>query len=179
MLDENGFLMIRGEIETFQDSFSDEFVFDERIMRHLAAAASRARLRGRERNRSSGLGASQVFICTSPTSGEDQAHETPSEECYNFTHESSVGNSPSSGTPPAVNAQPSSPPAVPSSAINGAVVFKPRSACTHTRLSYVIGSGYLSAWLLLAKTKEMGKNKKKKKKTVFQLSFIRKSDYPP
>lgn len=108
------------------DSFSDEFVFDERIMRHLAAAASRARLRGRERNRSSGLGASQVFIYTSPTSGEDQAHETPSEECYNFTHESSVGNSPSSGTPPAVNAQPSSPPAVPSSAINGAVVFKPR-----------------------------------------------------
>lgn len=107
------------------DSFSDEFVFDERIMRHLAAATSRARLRGRERHRYSGLGPSQVFIYASPANSEDQAHETSSHECQNLNHESSVGNSPTSGMPPAVNAQPS-PPADPSSAMDGTVVLKPR-----------------------------------------------------
>lgn len=111
-------------------------------MRHLAAATSRARLRGRERHRYSGLGPSQVFIYASPANSEDQAHETSSHECQNLNHESSVGNSPTSGMPPAVNAQPS-PPADPSSAMDGTVVLKPRFVHCPKYFTLFIGVHYV------------------------------------
>ncbi|KAF2284147.1 hypothetical protein GH714_019554 [Hevea brasiliensis] len=59
-------LLVDFDVE--QDSFSDDSDFDEHIMQHFAAAASRAHyLRRRERQRSSGQGPSQFLVFTSPT----------------------------------------------------------------------------------------------------------------
>ena len=94
-------------------------------MQHLAAAAaSRARLGGRERQRYSGLDPSQVFFHSSPANTEEHTHTTSSEDCQNFSG-SSGGDSPPSVTQHALNSQPS-PPVVPSTDVNSGVPFKPR-----------------------------------------------------
>lgn len=68
---------------TFQESFSDDSDLDERIMQHLAAASSRARYaRRRERQRSSGLGPSRVFVFSNHESvpGFQQTYPTSPED---------------------------------------------------------------------------------------------------
>lgn len=94
-------------------------------MQHLAAAASRARLRGRERHGYSGMDPSQIFFYSSTTNSEEHRHTTSSEERQNLSYESSVVDSPPSVAQPSLNAQPS-PPVVPSTEINDDVPFKPR-----------------------------------------------------
>ncbi|KAL5541632.1 hypothetical protein UlMin_009342 [Ulmus minor] len=124
----------RDDDDSENESFSDEFILDEHVMQHLAAAASRARIRGRERQRSSGLGASEALFFSSPLNfpGVEQAHTSSLDESPTLSDGSSVGNSPTSGSPSTVNAQPSSPAApsvvnvVPSIAANDGVPFKPR-----------------------------------------------------
>ncbi|KAI5573458.1 hypothetical protein BDE02_10G080900 [Populus trichocarpa] len=115
-----------------QDSYSDDSDFDEHIMQHLAAAASsRAHhVHERERQRSNGLGPSQVIAFTSPEHvATVQQTCTSPEEGQTLIHGSSVINSPtpdtlsvnvqnlSSVTPPDVNQ-------VSTTAVNSP--FKPR-----------------------------------------------------
>ncbi|PON80148.1 43kDa postsynaptic protein [Parasponia andersonii] len=107
------------------ETLSNEFVFDEHIMQHLAAAASRARLRGRERHRYSGLDPSQVFYYSSPANSEEHTHTMSADDSQNSSYGSSVGDSPPTVTQPALNAQPS-PPVVPSTDVNSGVPLKPR-----------------------------------------------------
>lgn len=84
-------------------SYSDDSDFDDRIMQHLAAAASRARyLRRRERQRASGLGPSELLIFTSSSSSQ-QTNVTSPEDFQNLSYGSPEG-SPTSG----VNVQPQS-----------------------------------------------------------------------
>ncbi|KAH7522359.1 hypothetical protein FEM48_Zijuj07G0130000 [Ziziphus jujuba var. spinosa] len=116
------------------ESFSDDSDFDGRIMQHLAAAATRrSRYRGRERHRSSAQASSPPFVVfTSYVNmpGLEQGCTT-SPDGY---HNSSYGSSPTSGTPPAANTQPSFPsPVVPSvvnmsssTDVNDGVTFEPR-----------------------------------------------------
>ncbi|KAL3578222.1 hypothetical protein D5086_019726 [Populus alba] len=115
-----------------QDSYSDDSDFDEHIMQHLAAAASsRAHhVHERERQRSNGLGPSQVIAFNSPEHvATVQQTCTSPEEGQTLIHGSSVINSPtpdtlsvniqnlSSVTPPDVNQ-------VSTTAVNSP--FKPR-----------------------------------------------------
>ncbi|EOY05580.1 RING-H2 group F1A, putative isoform 2 [Theobroma cacao] len=68
-------------------SHSDDSDFDERILQHLAAAASRARyVRRRERQRSFGLDPSQVLFFTSPEHmlHTQQTNPTSPDECQNL-----------------------------------------------------------------------------------------------
>lgn len=87
------------------DSCSDDSDFDEQIMQHLVAAASRAHyIRRRERQRSPGAGPSEapVFDSSVQVSGLHPA----------LTTSPSGGSSPTSGLTSAADIQP--PPAVPS-----------------------------------------------------------------
>lgn len=107
-------------------SYSDDSDFDEHIMQHLAAASSRAHyLRRRERQRSSGLGPSEVLIFTSSSSTSRQTNETSPEDCQILSYGSPEGDSPTSG----VNVQ------IPSSvdvnlgstaSVNQDIPFRPR-----------------------------------------------------
>ncbi|XP_022723041.1 E3 ubiquitin-protein ligase RHF1A-like isoform X2 [Durio zibethinus] len=94
-----------------EDAFhSDDLDFDERILQHLAAAASQARyVRRRERQRSSGLGPSQVLFLTSPETmpRAQPTHPTSSDECQNLSYWSQH-DSLASGMP-SVNIDPPSP----------------------------------------------------------------------
>ena len=95
-------------------------------MQHLAAASSRAHyLRRRERQRSSGLGPSEVLIFTSSSSTSRQTNETSPEDCQILSYGSPEGDSPTSG----VNVQ------IPSSvdvnlgsttSVNQDIPFRPR-----------------------------------------------------
>ncbi|KAK6265868.1 hypothetical protein QUC31_016705 [Theobroma cacao] len=70
-------------------SHSDDSDFDERILQHLAAAASRARyVRRRERQRSFGLDPSQVLFFTSPEHmlHTQQTNPTSPDECQNLRY---------------------------------------------------------------------------------------------
>ncbi|GAV84598.1 zf-RING_2 domain-containing protein [Cephalotus follicularis] len=100
------------EVEVLEEeaAYSDDSDFDERIMQHLAVAASRARyVRRRERQRSSGRVPSDVLF-TSPSNvpGAAQARSTSPEDCQSLSYESSDADSPTSGIPFAVNVQYSS-----------------------------------------------------------------------
>ncbi|KAJ9182067.1 hypothetical protein P3X46_006099 [Hevea brasiliensis] len=113
-----------------QDSYSDDSDFDEHIMQHLAAAASRAHyIRRRERQRSSGQGPSQFLIFNSPTNvpSAQQTHRS-TEEGQDVYSGFSEGNSPihlmppqalPSVVPPVVNV-------VSSNAVNRDIPSKPR-----------------------------------------------------
>ncbi|XP_015573543.1 E3 ubiquitin-protein ligase RHF1A [Ricinus communis] len=83
------------DIDVEQDSYSDDSDFDERIMQHLAAVASRARyICRRERQRSSGQGPSRALIFPSPTNepSAQQTH-TSAVEGQDVYYGSSRGNS--------------------------------------------------------------------------------------
>ncbi|XP_021290542.1 E3 ubiquitin-protein ligase RHF1A [Herrania umbratica] len=70
-------------------SHSDDSDFDERILQHLAAAASRARyVRRRERQRSSGLDPARVLFFTSPEHmpHTQQTNPTSPDECQNLRY---------------------------------------------------------------------------------------------
>ncbi|KAJ9154354.1 hypothetical protein P3X46_027699 [Hevea brasiliensis] len=121
-------LLVDFDVE--QDSFSDDSDFDEHIMQHFAAAASRAHyLRRRERQRSSGQGPSQFLVFTSPTNlPTAQQTQSSSDECQDVYNGLSGANSPTclmtpeplpSVVPPVVNV-------VSSSAVNGDIPSKPR-----------------------------------------------------
>ncbi|KAB5544974.1 hypothetical protein DKX38_013086 [Salix brachista] len=90
-----------------QDSYSDDSDFDEHVLQHLSAsAASRARyVCKRERDRSTGLGPSQVLVFTSPehVSTVQQTYTSP-EEGQILCYGSSVSNSSAPATP-SVNIQ--------------------------------------------------------------------------
>ncbi|KAI4317772.1 hypothetical protein L6164_025615 [Bauhinia variegata] len=80
------------------DSYSDDSDFDEQIMQHLVAAASRARyFRRRERQRSSGAGPSEVLLFNSANVSMVQPTVTTS---------SSGSSSPTSDVPSIVDIQP-------------------------------------------------------------------------
>ncbi|KAK9287665.1 hypothetical protein L1049_016102 [Liquidambar formosana] len=90
-------------------SYSDDSDFDERIMQHLAAVASRARyVRRRERQRSSGLSPSQVLsFARSANVPDTQRIYTTSPEGYqNLGYELSDGDSPTSNALPTISVQP-------------------------------------------------------------------------
>ncbi|MBA0858680.1 hypothetical protein Goshw_029713 [Gossypium schwendimanii] len=95
-----------------EDTFhSDDSDFDERILQHLALAASRARyIRRRERQRSSGLGPSRVVFSTSPENMPGTLHIYPNspDECQNLSHGLPQCDSLASGIP-SVNISPLSP----------------------------------------------------------------------
>ncbi|XP_012487128.1 E3 ubiquitin-protein ligase RHF1A [Gossypium raimondii] len=95
-----------------EDTFhSDDSDFDERILQHLALAASRARyIRRRERQRSSGLGPSRVLFSTSPENMPGTLHIYPNspDECQNLSHGLPQCDSLASGIP-SVNISPLSP----------------------------------------------------------------------
>ncbi|XVF28911.1 hypothetical protein REPUB_Repub15cG0073400 [Reevesia pubescens] len=99
-------------VEESQDaSHSDDSDFDERILQHLAAAASRAHyVRRRERQRSSGLGPSRVLFLTSPENmpGAQPRHPTSPDECQNLSYGLPQHDSLASGIP-SVNIDPPSP----------------------------------------------------------------------
>ncbi|GMI96011.1 hypothetical protein HRI_003270400 [Hibiscus trionum] len=94
-----------------EDAFhSDDSDFDERILQHLALAASRARyVRRRERQRSSGLGP-QMFFSTSPENIPGTQHIYPISpgESQTLSHELPQCDSLASGIP-SVNISPPSP----------------------------------------------------------------------
>ena len=93
------------------DSYSDDSDFDEQLMQHLVAAASRARyVHRRERKRYSGAGPSEVFVFDSsmPSSGVQPALTT----------------SPSGGSPPTAGVPSSSDIQTPTS--ESGVPIKPR-----------------------------------------------------
>lgn len=94
-------------------------------MHHLAAAASRARFRGRERQRYSGMISPEVLFYASSAHADEQEHESSSDECHNLSPQSSMGDSPTSVTPTALNAEPSTL-VVPRNAVDGSGAFKPR-----------------------------------------------------
>ncbi|XP_061347901.1 E3 ubiquitin-protein ligase RHF1A-like isoform X2 [Gastrolobium bilobum] len=86
-------------IDDNDDSCSDDSDFDEQIMQHLVAAASRARfVQRRERQRSSGAGPSEVLVF------ESSAHVSTVQRT--LTTSPSGGSSPTSGIPSAVDIQP-------------------------------------------------------------------------
>lgn len=98
----------------------DDSDFDERLMQHLAAAASRARhYRRRLRQRPSEVDDPQAI---------DSLINIPGVQSRNLTspdhgHVSSDSSSPTSDSQPTVNVQPSS---VPHAAVNRDTSFKPR-----------------------------------------------------
>lgn len=74
-------------------SLSDDSDFDERIMRQLAAAASRAQfVQRRGRQRSSGLGSSEVLMSSSPANMQEYASSTEQNQniSYGLTEENSL-----------------------------------------------------------------------------------------
>ncbi|KAE8698297.1 P-loop containing nucleoside triphosphate hydrolases superfamily protein isoform 1 [Hibiscus syriacus] len=90
---------------------SDDSDFDEHILQHLALTASRVRYgRRRERQRSSGLGPSQVFFSNSPENMPGTLHIYPNspDESQTMSHELPQCNSQASGIP-SVNTSPCSP----------------------------------------------------------------------
>ncbi|XVE81549.1 hypothetical protein DITRI_Ditri15bG0073800 [Diplodiscus trichospermus] len=92
-------------------SLSDDSDFEERILQHLAAAASRAHyVRRRDKQRSSGHGPSQVFFLTSPESmiGAQPTHPTSPDECQILSYGLPRHDSLASGIP-SVNIDPPSP----------------------------------------------------------------------
>ncbi|CAL8991699.1 unnamed protein product [Prunus brigantina] len=112
------------DFDVEHDSFSDDSDLDERIMQHLAAASSRARyIRRREKQRSSGLGPSHVFIFSPHEngSGMQQTYPTSPEECQSYG--SPRGDSPTSQRPPVIQPPPSF---ICSTAANSDVPYKPR-----------------------------------------------------
>ncbi|XWS13591.1 hypothetical protein CRYUN_Cryun36dG0050800 [Craigia yunnanensis] len=79
-------------------SHSDELNFDERLLQHIAAAASRARyVRRRERQ----LGPSRVLFFTSPENmpGAQHTHPTSPDECQNLRYGLHHHDSLASGIP--------------------------------------------------------------------------------
>ncbi|XWS54023.1 hypothetical protein CRYUN_Cryun10bG0052400 [Craigia yunnanensis] len=90
-------------VEESQDaSDSDDSDFDERILQHLAAAASRAHyIRRRERQRSSRLGPSRVHFFTSPENMPCTQHTYPTspDECQNLSYGLPQRDSVASGVP--------------------------------------------------------------------------------
>ncbi|KAF8388049.1 hypothetical protein HHK36_026715 [Tetracentron sinense] len=100
--------------------YTDESDFDERIMQHLAAAATgrTSYFSRRERQRSSGLGPSQVLVFASPANGSDMQQTSPTSptESENSGSMSSESNSPTALMPSAIKGQSSSP--VLSSSVN-------------------------------------------------------------
>ncbi|KAE8728128.1 P-loop containing nucleoside triphosphate hydrolases superfamily protein isoform 1 [Hibiscus syriacus] len=98
------------DLHHFHDSFgveedafhSDDSDFDEHILQHLAFAASRVRyVRRRERQRSSGLGPSQVFFSTSPENMPGTLHLYPNspDESQTLSHGLPQCDSRASGIP--------------------------------------------------------------------------------
>ncbi|KAA3454615.1 E3 ubiquitin-protein ligase RHF1A [Gossypium australe] len=137
-----------------EDTFhSDDSDFDERILQHLALAASRARyIRRRERQRSSGLGPSRVLFSTSPENMPGTLHIYPNspDECQNLSHRLPQCDSLASGIP-SVNISPPSPVTpsvnmVSSSTASGDKAVKPRIF----RLIYFL----LKAWMYCNRYKE-------------------------
>ena len=93
----------------FQDtSYSDDSDLDEHIMQHVVAAASRAPyVYRRERQRSSGLGASGSLVFAPTDVPDVQTIDTSSPEEYrNSGSISSDSNSPTHSIHSAINAQP-------------------------------------------------------------------------
>ncbi|XP_043695453.1 E3 ubiquitin-protein ligase RHF1A-like isoform X2 [Telopea speciosissima] len=91
--------------------YTDDSDFEEHIMRHLAAAGlGRPHYGRRERQRTSGMGPSQIFVFTSPANGSD-VHETytaaPTET---QTHILSPNASPETILPSAISDRPPSSP---------------------------------------------------------------------
>ncbi|XP_059452715.1 E3 ubiquitin-protein ligase RHF1A-like [Corylus avellana] len=111
---------------SYSDDDSD---FDERIMQHMAAAASRARyVSRRERQRSSGIVPSQFLVFTSPENTSQKTNATSAENFQNLSYVSPEGDS-LSGIPSAINIQPQSSVdvnLVSSAAVNRDIPFKPR-----------------------------------------------------
>ncbi|XVF63190.1 hypothetical protein PTKIN_Ptkin09bG0068200 [Pterospermum kingtungense] len=115
-------------------SHSDDSDFDERILQHLAAAASRSRyVRRRERQRSSGSGPSQVLFLASP---EIMTFTQPADpilpnECQNLGYGVPRDSSLASGIP-SVNSEPSSPVTPAANVVSGAAASGDKA----TRLSW-------------------------------------------
>lgn len=120
----------------FQDaSHSDDSDFDECILQHLAAAASRARyVRRRERRRSSGPGPSQVLLLSSPENMTctQPTDPTSPNQCQNLSYGVPQHNSLASGIP-SVNIEPSSPVTPSANVVSRAVASGDKA----TRLRYL------------------------------------------
>ncbi|CAN6551565.1 unnamed protein product [Malus baccata var. baccata] len=102
------------DFDVEHESFSDDSDLDERIMQHLAAASSRARYaRRRERQRSSGLGPSHVFVFSN--------HENV--PGFQQTYPISPEDSPTSQRPSVIQSPPSF---ICSTAANSDIPYKPR-----------------------------------------------------
>ncbi|XP_008390845.1 E3 ubiquitin-protein ligase RHF1A-like [Malus domestica] len=102
------------DFDVEHESFSDDSDLDERIMQHLAAASSRARYaRRRERQRSSGLGPSHVFVFSN--------HENV--PGFQQTYPISPKDSPTSQRPSVIQSPPSF---ICSTAANSDIPYKPR-----------------------------------------------------
>lgn len=116
-------------------SHSDDSDFDECIMQHLTAAASRACYVGRrERLRSAGIGPSQVLAFTSPANMSPQTYSTSPEDCPNLSYGSPRVGSPLSGTPSPIDVQPRPSVGVnfvSSTAVNSDIPFEQRVLHSH------------------------------------------------